>query len=67
MCTLLTEQALASAPPDIRVQTAANHNDAQQAITKGFSTTVFNEDATAWRQWRHFCVWMQITPNLKEI
>ena len=65
--TIPTEQALASAPPAIRVQAAANYHAAQQAITKGFYATVFKKDATTWRQWRHFCSWMKISPDQKDI
>ena len=39
------------------------HN--KQSITKGFSTNVFKKDTKAWRQWRYFCSWLQIAPNLK--
>ena len=65
--TLPTEQALASAPPTIRVQAAANYCAAQQAITEGFSATVFNTDSTACNQWHSFCIWIQISPDLKDI
>ena len=34
---------------------------------QGFSATVFKKDATAWRQWRRFCSWPQISPDLKDI
>ena len=58
---------MAYAPPVIRVQAAANYNSEQQSITKGFSETAFKKDATAWRQLRSFCSWLQIDPDLKEI
>ena len=65
--TTPTKQALASARPDILVQAKDNYHAAQRAITQGFYTPAFNEDATAWHQWRRFCIWFQITPNLKYI
>ena len=43
--TLTTEQALASAPPAIHMQAKSNYHAEQQAITKGFSVTVFKKDA----------------------
>ena len=58
---------MAYAPPVIRVQAAANYNSEQQSITKGFSETAFKKDATAWRQLRRFCNWLQISPDLKDI
>ena len=65
--TFPIEQALASAPPAIHVQAISNYHAAQQAITKGFSTTVFKKEVTAWHQWQHFCIWLQISPDLKDI
>ena len=65
--TLSTEQDLASDPPAIQLQTATNYNDAQQAIIQGFLVTFFKKDSTAWRQWRRFCSWLKISPNLKDI
>ena len=56
-----------STPPAILVQAAANYHATQQAITQGSSTTVFNKDATAWHQWRRFCSWLQIAPDLEGI
>ena len=63
---ITTEKALASAPPEIRVQAAANYHAEQQSITKGLSETIFKKDATAWRQWRRFCIWLQIAPERKD-
>ena len=56
---------MTSAPPAIRVQAAANYHAARNAITKGLFTTVFKKDVNAWRQWRRFCSWLQIAPDLK--
>ena len=47
------------------MQAESNYHSEQQAITKGFSATVFKKAATAWCQWRHFCSWLQIAPTSK--
>ena len=49
------------------MQAAANYHAAQQAIAQWFSATFFNKDDTTWSQWRRFCSWMKIAPNLKYI
>ena len=54
-------------PLPYRVQDAAKYYDAQQAITQGFSDTIFNKNATAWCQWQHLCSCLKISPNLKDI
>ena len=51
----------------MRVQVTANYNTEQQAVSKGFSSTVFKKDATVWHQWPRFCSWLKITPNLEGI
>ena len=58
---------MASAPPAIRVQAAANYHAAQQAITNRFSATVFDKYAITWRQWQRFCSWLLIAPDPKDI
>ena len=49
------------------MQAADNHHAAQQIITKGLSTTVYKKDGTAWHQWKRFCSWLKIAPDLKDI
>ena len=49
------------------MQAASNYHAEQKAITQGFSATIFNKYATAWRQWRRFCSRIQIAPDLKDI
>ena len=67
LITISTKQVLASAPPSVQLQAAADYNPAQQSITQCFSTTVFKKDANAWSQWRRFCSWLQISLDLKYI
>ena len=49
------------------MQAAADFHAAQQALSHGFSATVFQKDSTAWRQCRKFCKWLEIPADLQGI
>ena len=47
------------------MQVEADFHAAQQALSRGFSSTVYQKNSTAWRQWRKICRWLGISSDLQ--